>query len=175
MRGMKTTQTGFTLIELMTGLLVLSILAALAAPSFREFTRESRTSAALNDLVAALALARSESLRRAVPVALCASTDGALCSGGSDWSDGWLVFTDTSGATGDLDGTDTLLQVFSGYPTDLVLNGGAGLTSVQYLPSGMINGAPASLSVATQGCTGQRARTVSIAVAGFVSSAKASC
>jgi type IV fimbrial biogenesis protein FimT len=172
---MKTRQTGFTLIELMTGLMLLAILTALAAPSFRQFTRESRASAAQNDLVAALALARSESLRRAVPVAVCASTNGAACSGGDDWSDGWLVFTDSSGAAGDLDGTDVLLQVFSGYPADLALTGAAGRTSIQYLPSGMISGTPASLAVSTHGCTGERARTVSVALAGFVSSTKASC
>jgi type IV fimbrial biogenesis protein FimT len=172
---MRTTQTGVTLIELMVGLLILAILAAFAAPSFRELTRESRASAAQNDLVAAFALARSESLRRSVPVAVCASTDGAGCSGAGDWSDGWLVFTDGAGVAGDLDGTDMLLQVFSNYPEDLILDGAAGRSSVRYLPSGMLSGAPAALTVSTHGCTGQRARTVSVAVAGFVSSAKTAC
>src|SRR5687767_13501516 len=88
---MKSRQPGFTLIELMVTLLVLSILVAAAVPSFREFTRNNRVVATQNDLITALNLARSEALRRSRNITVCPSSDGATCSAGTNWGNGWIV------------------------------------------------------------------------------------
>src|SRR5690348_5253075 len=53
---------GFTLLELMTTLLVLSILHGLAIPSFRATIENNRVTAATNDFVSSLNFARSEAL-----------------------------------------------------------------------------------------------------------------
>ena len=42
---------GFNIVELMVGLTIVSILVGLSAPSFREYTRETRATAAQNDLI----------------------------------------------------------------------------------------------------------------------------
>jgi type IV fimbrial biogenesis protein FimT len=79
---------GFTLVELVVVLAIVAIAMALALPNFREFLRRSRTSAVTNDLVASLAQARAEAVKRGVFVAVVAR------SGGSDWSTGWDVRAD---------------------------------------------------------------------------------
>lgn len=89
--------SGFTLIELMITVAVLAVLMALAAPSFRTFILDSRRSDVVNELVLSFQLARSEAARRGRPVGLCASGDGALCSGTNDWSEGWIVFENSDG------------------------------------------------------------------------------
>src|SRR5436309_3565173 len=108
---MKGTQRGFTLLELMTALTVLAILVGIATPSFRQFSANSRTVASANSLANALAVGRSEALRRGSPVAICASLDGIACNT-TNWSQGWLVFTDGSGTKGVLDSTDLPVQAW---------------------------------------------------------------
>ena len=68
-------QSGFTLTELLAVIAIASILAALAAPSFRDMVRDNRVTAATNTFIAHLALARSEAITRRTTVALCRSAD----------------------------------------------------------------------------------------------------
>jgi type IV fimbrial biogenesis protein FimT len=173
---MKRTQAAFTLMELMVALTVMAILCAYAVPSFRQYSRDSRASAAHNDLVTAFNLARSETLRRGVPIGVCASTNGADCSGSDDWSNGWVVFTDSTGAASDLDADDQVLQIWGGYTDDITIEGQDGLEAVRYMNTGMLDaGAPAQLELFPAGCQGDGKRAIEIAVAGSVSYAKTSC
>lgn len=87
--------SGFTLLELMIALAIIGILLAVAAPSFREAMMNVRISAQTNDLMADLALARSEAVKRNQTVYLCTSRDQATCNGDS-WSQGWIVAVDAN-------------------------------------------------------------------------------
>lgn len=80
---------GFTLIELMVTIAVLAILLTIAVPNFQTFVMNSRMASQTNDLITALSLARSEAVKRAANVTVCASSDGATCTGG--WEAGWIV------------------------------------------------------------------------------------
>ena len=83
---------GFTLLELLTTVLILGVLVSLAVPAFSKSLARSRQSAEINALFHAFYLARKESIRRRVLVSLCPTQDGRSCSPGRDWSDGWLLF-----------------------------------------------------------------------------------
>ncbi|WP_349984786.1 GspH/FimT family pseudopilin [Stenotrophomonas sp. WHRI 8082] len=86
---------GFTLLELMVTVAVVAILAGIAFPSFESTIRSSRVAAAHNELIGLLNLARSEAIRSGRGGGVCASTDGATCSG--SWGSGALAYADTNG------------------------------------------------------------------------------
>ncbi len=77
---------GTTLIEAMIVVVVIGILLSTAVPSFAAFLASQRVSAASNDLLHAIAVTRSEALRRGRRVYLAPL--------GAHWRDGWAVFVD---------------------------------------------------------------------------------
>jgi type IV fimbrial biogenesis protein FimT len=89
---------GFTLVEMMVGLAVLALLAALAAPGFGDYLRDCRRAATVNAIAHALHAARELAGSIGEPVELCASHDGTGCSGGLDWR-GSLLLRAVSGDT----------------------------------------------------------------------------
>lgn len=66
-------ESGFTLYELMMTVLVAGILLGVGVPNFREFQRNGAIVAAANEIVTGTLLARSEAVKRQVPVVLCLS------------------------------------------------------------------------------------------------------
>lgn len=92
---------GVTLIELLVALSVLAILLTLGVPAFNGFLASTRMSAASNDVVSSLHLARSEAIKRQSSVTLCASENALspapTCSGAANPGSGWLVFVDADG------------------------------------------------------------------------------
>src|SRR5207248_7514387 len=88
--------SGFTIIELLTTIVVLGILLTLAIPSFNDLIVSTRVKGAASDIYGALTFARSEALKRNINV-----TVGPLTAGGQ-WVNGWQV-------TAVIGGTQTVL------------------------------------------------------------------
>ncbi len=91
-------QEGVTLIELLVTLSVIAIIVAVGAPALRDFFATNRMSAAVNDLVTSMHLARSEAIKRDAPTVICPSADwnadNPTCSAGGNLADGWIVVVD---------------------------------------------------------------------------------
>ncbi|MES2999609.1 MAG: GspH/FimT family pseudopilin [Pseudomonadota bacterium] len=85
---------GFTLIELMIVLAIVSILAGASIPSMQSLVRSIRLSSATNDFIAALTITRSEAVKRHGRVVMCKSPDGLACAAAGGWEQGWIVFHD---------------------------------------------------------------------------------
>ena len=75
---------GFSLLELIVTLVVLSIIVGIAVPNFSRMIVRSRIGAAANQLSAGIQTARMLAMRSNARVEMCPSTDGATCAG-SDW------------------------------------------------------------------------------------------
>lgn len=166
---MKHDLRGFTLIELMTAILVLGVLLAMAIPSYREMSRSNRMTASTNDLVTALATARGEALRGSTPVSLCASTDGSNCvtvaTGTTDWSGGWIAFTDSNGTLGTIDSGDAPIQKWGALSGDAKINGSASF--ITYTRTGMLD-ATRTFDVFFTGCVGNQGRHIDTTLIGLV-------
>jgi len=81
---------GFTIIELMTTIVILAILVAIAVPSFNDLILSTRIKGAASDIYGALTLARSEAIKRNSNVTIGPLTVSGL------WSDGWQVLVGTT-------------------------------------------------------------------------------
>lgn len=167
---MKAQRAGFTLIEMVVTIAIAGILAALAAPSFRDTIMNSRISSDASGLISDLALARSEAAKRGSAVSVCISSDGLTCTG-TDWASGRLVFTDT-GTVGTIDGTDTVLRV-SGALTGNTLTSSDFTNTVTYAGTGVVAGFSSGTTGAFTVCrSGYIGRIISISVTGRVSTDK---
>lgn len=91
---MKNRVQGLTLLELITSIAVLAILASLAVPGFSAVLDRTRASAVSHSLTASLMAARLQAISERLPVAVCPSSDGRHCRITTDWSNGWIVFRD---------------------------------------------------------------------------------
>ncbi len=83
------------MVELLVSMAVLAILLAVGAPSLNQFMVSSRLTSYANSMFSNMTQARSEAIKRNGRVAICKSTDGAACTTGGDWSQGWVAFSDT--------------------------------------------------------------------------------
>ena len=101
--------SGFTLVELLLTLAILGVLVGLAAPSFGSAMRDVRRGATADALVGTLQLARSEAIKRAARVSVCAKA-GARGGCGADWHAGWIAFVDDGATPGTLDAGETVLR-----------------------------------------------------------------
>jgi type IV fimbrial biogenesis protein FimT len=91
MRHSRKAVGGFTLVEAMAAITVMTILMAIAVPSFKDASLSSQLRASASDLAASAYLARSEALKRNTVVKLCVSSDGETCATSGGWEQGWVV------------------------------------------------------------------------------------
>jgi type IV fimbrial biogenesis protein FimT len=86
-------QFGYSLVELLTALLIMGILSAVAIPNTRDMIQNNRRVNQTNNLVYTMHVARSESIKRNQQITACPSRNGWNCDN-DDWSDGWVLFND---------------------------------------------------------------------------------
>jgi type IV fimbrial biogenesis protein FimT len=171
MRAMRSTQSGFTLLELLTGITVVAILVGVAAPSFRSFLNNTRVTTAQNDLVAALNLARGEAVRRATTMTACPSASGTACDAGNTWASGWIVFRDQA-AAGAVADTADIVQKWGAITGGITL--ATSSLNVQFQPTGFAANA-VTMDVSYTGCIGTRLRHVQVSLGGSISSHRQQC
>ncbi len=83
-------QTGFTLIELMIVLAIAAVLLMIASPNYDSVMVGSRLDKERLGLATSLALARSEAVKRGVPIRLCKGISNLACTGSSSGATPWV-------------------------------------------------------------------------------------
>jgi len=169
---------GFTLLELLGTISILVILLTLAVPSFMSTMQNNRLATLSNELISLLHLARSEAIKRGVPVSICPTTDDTFSACGNDWSNGWIVFVNPDGnGVFSNNGTETLIRA------QQITNNGFNFSTnpnrniATYTPQGFADASTGNLvfSLSADGCTTNNARDITISVTGRVSSVKTGC
>jgi len=168
-------QRGFTLMELLLGIAVLAILTTLAVPAFTQFVQNNRLAAEANELVASFQYARSESLKRGLPVQICSSADGTGCDG--DWNQGWIAMVDPDGAE------EEIIRVWTASADAFEFTPTSG--TAQFAPAGCLDtnddgncdadDNALDFEVQLPGCTTDNARRVTLERTGRVASERVNC
>ncbi|EGV16509.1 GspH/FimT family pseudopilin [Thiocapsa marina] len=160
---------GFTLIELLFGIGVLVTLLAIGIPSFQGLTARHQITNATNDLLASLQLARTEAVKQMRDVSICPSTSGSGCTGGTNWSDGWIVFRDPN-ADAVVDEGDVILVVAQPLVQTLSVSGPE---TIRYLPSGAVDTLPTPFDIAQS--SEEQERCISVTASGSAASRYGAC
>jgi len=111
--------TGFTLIEMLVVIAIGAILLAVGVPSFSYMIDRNRVAGEVNEMLADLALTRSEAITRRGRVIMCRSAaptaPTATCTAAStDWNAGWIVFVDdpTAGVPFQRDAAEPVIRAY---------------------------------------------------------------
>jgi type IV fimbrial biogenesis protein FimT len=140
-------QRGFTLMELMVVLAVVGVIMGFAVPNFSLYIRNSRLTGAANDLLASVVMARTEAIKRQLPVGVCATanpnTANPACSGATAtaFRQGWIVWVDADNDwVPDNTVNEPILERHPALDTSLTVRSNAS-RRLRYLSTGFASGA----------------------------------
>jgi len=138
--GKNSKMRGVTLLELLIALVIASVMVTIGIPSFSAVMDNQRLTAATNEVIMTMNLAKSEAIKRVAYVTVCKSTNGVSCTNGGSWNDGWIVFANTGVAS--LNKIDAGDEVIRSYPKlrasiDVIPSGNIG-NWMSFRPSGTI-------------------------------------
>jgi len=178
-------ENGFTLVELLMTIVVISILLATGVPAFMEFIKNNRLTTQANNLVISIQTARNEAVKRGTGSVICASDDQATCSGDDDWTTGWIVYSDV-GQDGNLDldadgdgdedcETDDCIVRTNGNINKATLDGG-GTDNIRFSPDGRTtNAAATTITLTADDCKIRQVRNITVTTQGHTIVSTADC
>lgn len=155
-------QLGFTLVELLVALVVLSILVALAAPAFSTLVAEQRLRATTAELRVGISLARSEAIKRNSSVALRG------LAGSSSWANGWEI------QVTEIDGSTNVVSEYA-LPDGVSLPSGPSGASLTFSPLGRPSGSCPSFQVQVSSSSGNCNACLYVQVDGRIITASGTC
>ncbi|MHB8482950.1 MAG: GspH/FimT family pseudopilin [Nitrospiria bacterium] len=163
--------SGFTLIEIVVALSIITILATMAVPSLLVFIRSNRVAGQSSDFLTALALARNEAITRGAWVGVAPTNPAGNANTNNEFGKGWNVFIDVN-ANNVFDAGDTILRTYAYTNNSITLGSippAPAVAAIEYLPTGFINtagGATPPLDICAR--TGETGRQITILVSGQV-------
>ena len=179
-------QKGFTLVELLITMVVVSILLATGIPSFMQFIKNNRITGQANSFIVSTQMARNEAVKLGAGTTLCAANaDMDGCSGDNDWSTGWIVFSDlnrdgvintltgtaTTGATC-LENEDCLLRTINPPQRSTLTASGS---DIRFLPTGLTSNGPLTLTLKADDCEHNQERGIIITLQGHTTVTTQAC
>jgi type IV fimbrial biogenesis protein FimT len=129
-------QNGYTLIECMVALTIISAVLGMGVPSFHQLLRKQVLDSARMNLVGAIQTTRQEAVYRNRAV--------TLIQRNGDWANGWTIMADVN-SNGALDSADIVIRQQAGPEGDVTLSGNSPVSQyIRYIPDGtarLYNGA----------------------------------
>ncbi|MBI3368744.1 MAG: GspH/FimT family pseudopilin [Burkholderiales bacterium] len=110
---------GFTLVEFMVTIAVLSIVLAVAVPSMSSLAANNQVASVKSAFSASVALARTEAAKRGKSVIIKAASGGI---GGNEYAGGWELYVDEN-ADSAVGSGDTLVRRYEVLPDKVKLSG----------------------------------------------------
>lgn len=163
-------RSGFSLIELMVTIAIVSILLTLGVPSFSAVLRNITLTTQANNFVAAINLARSEAIRRNTAVTLSATASNITQH---HWESGWQIWVDSNG-NGTLDNGE-LLRLFPDMGSGTLVSN---TSLLRFSGNGFLDGrqqVTLVFSLQPPDCATEPARDIMITPAGRPSIQETSC
>ncbi len=131
-------RSGFTFIELLVTLSIASIGFMFAAPSFENIMEDVQLRNAVSQFTSTFSYARAEALRKGKAITICQSSTGLDCDG-TNWEDGWLVFTDHDyDENYEPSDGDEILRIWETLPASFTMNSDNIQTTIVFSPSGTL-------------------------------------
>lgn len=165
---------GFTLTELIITLVLVAIFITFVLPSYYTMIQNNHIVNIVNNLSAGINLAKMEAIKRGVKVSICPAANVALttCGSASQWTQGWLVFTDADHNNA-VDAVTNLVRINDVLGSGVVVNASSNMISFD--GSGFTTTGTFTLSVSATGCTGNNMRTLNLSSSGRLSIVKSRC
>jgi len=136
---------GFTLLEALIVLAVVSILACIAVPALRNVSAEAHAASAKAAFVETWLAAANHAALTGVEVVACPGSASG-CTGGIDWSRGWIAYADLDGDRARDDG-ETLLKRIAPLGGGVHLTSTVGRTRLVFQPNGGNAGSNATFTL----------------------------
>ncbi len=131
-------QRAFSLIEMMTVLSIIAILAAISIPLLRDTWNHVNQKIMLDELLRTIQLAKREARIRHQAIGLCKSDTGSQCVG--EWRDGQIIFVDINN-DGSVHDPSQILKIIHGRIKHGILfwrSFPAYRDYLQFLPNGLL-------------------------------------
>jgi len=156
------TCTGFTLIELMTTLVVAMVLTGIAAPSLTDLNVSYRAKSGITTIQQTLQLARNQAISYGGRVTACPIENNRCVR---DWKIGITVFID-SGESNIIDGADEIIFATSPFHRDdiIIYN----RLAVRFQPDGLASGTNGTLKYCPISSDNKHSKAVIINQAGRI-------
>ena len=166
---------GFSLIELLVGIAILTILMVMAAPSFYSLIQNDLSISISNNLQMGLNYARSEAIKRGSNVSICPASDSTFSACGSNWANGWIIFLNPTGSNAI--STSTVLRTEAIDRTGATITTSPALTVATYTSSGFAASGTSNVTftIKTSGCTADYGRSIAISLTGRLTVTNVSC
>ncbi|SQH75673.1 Prepilin-type N-terminal cleavage/methylation domain-containing protein [Shewanella benthica] len=158
---------GFTLVELMTILVISTSLISIAVPNFNSLYDHFRADSSIRVIQQTLQMARNTAISYGVRVTVCPITENE-CS--EDWTIGITVFID-SGASNVIDGQDEILfKTARFYHNDFVTYN---RSAIRFQADGLASGTNGTLKYCPSSTMSQYSKAVIINQSGRIRFSKA--
>jgi len=173
---MKKKQNGLTLVELMVTLAVALVLVLVGVPQFRSMLAGNRAAVDANKLVVAMQLARSEAVKRNLPVSVCGKNSGGNNCTLGDWTEGIVVFVDPGGGViGNVDVAGDIVRILDAPDGNPVIVDDGDFLRFDIDGSLERPAAPYSFTIHQDGCVGRNQRTIRVSATGQIDVVAGSC